>query len=90
MLLDLRDELEAAVERVEQLAVERRDLLAKVGQLDRHVHGLQSACSRRAGPPDNLTKPAKAEFGLPLQRELLSMSPSPATAPGRSQLTSGH
>ena len=68
VLLNLGDELEAAVERVEELAVERRDLLAKVGQLDRHVHGLQSACSRRSGPDLDTDE---GRVGLPLQRDLL-------------------
>src|SRR5665213_1437303 len=49
VLLNVRDELEPAVERVEELAIDRRDLPAEVGQVRWHVHAAQSACSWRSG-----------------------------------------
>jgi len=45
VVLHLGDELEPAIEGVEQVAIERRDLLAELGQLRWRVH----ACSLPAG-----------------------------------------
>jgi hypothetical protein len=53
-LLHLRDELETLVERVEELAVERGDPLAKVGEVDRCVHEVQFACRSRFASQVNL------------------------------------